>query len=70
MKKDYHDFFNLIFNNFRPERITLGSLRGLTSTVNNVRSIDISTEELLVTALLFAWVMFVAMIMTKNSTNG
>ena len=37
MKKDYHNLFNLIFNNFKPERITLGSLRGLTSTVNNVK---------------------------------
>lgn len=32
----YKDLLDLIFNNFIPERITLGSLRGLQSTINNV----------------------------------
>ncbi len=34
-KKHYDELLNLIFRLFRPERITLGSLRGLQSTINN-----------------------------------
>lgn len=34
-EKDYSDLIQSIFSQFRPERITLGSLRGLQSTINN-----------------------------------
>jgi len=34
-EKDYSDLVRLIFADLRPERITLGSLRGLQSTINN-----------------------------------
>jgi spore photoproduct lyase len=34
-RKEYTSLIELIFNNFTPERITLGSLRGLQSTINN-----------------------------------
>lgn len=33
--KNYKDIIDDIFSNFKPERITLGSLRGLQSTINN-----------------------------------
>jgi len=36
-KEDYSDLLRLIFDNFRPERVTLGSLRGLQSTINNCK---------------------------------
>jgi spore photoproduct lyase len=34
-EKDYSNLIQAIFSQFRPERITLGSLRGLQSTINN-----------------------------------
>lgn len=34
-EKEYTNLIDHVFSQFRPERITLGSLRGLTSTVNN-----------------------------------
>lgn len=34
-RKEYTSLVNIIFKNFTPERITLGSLRGLQSTINN-----------------------------------
>ncbi len=36
-KQRYRGLLQRIFNTFRPERITLGSLRGLQSTINNSR---------------------------------
>ena len=36
-KKEYNELLNQIFELFRPDRITLGSLRGLQSTINNAR---------------------------------
>jgi ParB/RepB/Spo0J family partition protein len=36
-KKHYLELIDAIFSNFIPERITLGSLRGLRSTLNNVK---------------------------------
>jgi len=33
----YQNLVDTIFENFRPERITLGSLRGLQSTINNAK---------------------------------
>lgn len=36
-EKHYTALIDLIFKNFRPERITLGSLRGLQSTINNCK---------------------------------
>ncbi len=35
--KHYTELVNSLFENFTPERITLGSLRGLQSTINNSR---------------------------------
>lgn len=34
-EKDYKELVDYIFSQFKPERITLGSLRGLMSTINN-----------------------------------
>lgn len=34
-RQEYTSLVDIIFNNFAPERITLGSLRGLQSTINN-----------------------------------
>lgn len=39
-QKSYISLVNEIFKNFIPERITLGSLRGLQSTINNSRDIS------------------------------
>lgn len=36
-EKLYQDLINRIFSNFKPERITLGSLRGLQSTINGTK---------------------------------
>ncbi len=36
-KERYIELIDYIFNNFTPERITLGSLRGLQSTINNCK---------------------------------
>jgi len=36
-QKYYKELIDLIFSNFIPERITLGSLRGLQSTINNTK---------------------------------
>jgi len=36
-KQRYRGLLQQIFKSFRPERITLGSLRGLQSTINNAR---------------------------------
>ena len=36
-RQEYTSLVDIIFNNFIPERITLGSLRGLQSTINNSR---------------------------------
>lgn len=36
-QKEYFKLIDMIFENFVPERITLGSLRGLQSTINNVK---------------------------------
>ena len=33
-RKNYGDLIDLVYQNFRPKRITLGSLRGLQSTIN------------------------------------
>jgi|Deesub1362A_J573_1020465.scaffolds.fasta_scaffold00051_32 spore photoproduct lyase len=33
----YKNLIDMIFSNFRPERITLGSLRGLVTTINNCK---------------------------------
>jgi len=35
--RHYQSLIDIIFNNFLPERITLGSLRGLQSTINGVK---------------------------------
>ena len=35
--RHYRSLIDIIFNNFLPERITLGSLRGLQSTINGVK---------------------------------
>jgi len=34
-RQEYKELIDTIFSNFKPERITLGSLRGLQSTINN-----------------------------------
>jgi spore photoproduct lyase len=34
-EKEYLDLIDALFSEFRPERVTLGSLRGLQSTINN-----------------------------------
>jgi len=34
-EEDYKELIDQIFSDFRPERITIGSLRGLQSTINN-----------------------------------
>lgn len=39
-RKEYTSLVDVIFNNFTPERITLGSLRGLQSTINNSKDIS------------------------------
>ncbi|MEM4258317.1 MAG: hypothetical protein QXL17_04095, partial [Candidatus Thermoplasmatota archaeon] len=44
-QKSYISLVETIFNNFEPERITLGSLRGLQSTINN--SLDTSWTKYL-----------------------
>lgn len=36
-ENDYLQLIDAIFSNFKPERITLGSLRGLQSTINNCK---------------------------------
>jgi spore photoproduct lyase len=39
-REDYKLLVETIFENFTPERITLGSLRGLQSTINNIKDIS------------------------------
>lgn len=39
-ENSYLDLVRRIFDNFEPERITLGSLRGLQSTINNSRDVS------------------------------
>ncbi len=39
-KEEYKKLIDKIFENFQPERITLGSLRGLQSTINNSKDIS------------------------------
>ena len=39
-RKEYLSLVDMIFDNFIPERITLGSLRGLQSTINNSKDIS------------------------------
>jgi len=41
--KSYSSLIEKIFNNFEPERITLGSLRGLQSTINHCRDCSWTT---------------------------
>ena len=36
-QNEYHDLLTMIFNRLIPDRITMGSLRGLQSTINNSR---------------------------------
>ena len=39
-REDYKLLIDTVFDNFKPERITFGSLRGLQSTINNSRDIS------------------------------
>ncbi len=39
-RKEYTSLVDIIFNNFTPKRITLGSLRGLQSTINNSKDVS------------------------------